>query len=98
MVLPSAPAGAGHVFCVSRCTDRDCCGNGGGARVENGYFHASEGSEIAKMVIFTFPRGLKCQNGHFHASEGSETAKMVIFTFPRGLKLPKWSFSRFRGV
>ena len=45
---------------------------------------AAEMLREVKMVIFTLPRGLNCQNDHFHASEGSE--------------LPKWSFSRFRGV
>ena len=61
-----SPAGAGHVFCVSRCSDRDCCGNGGGARVENDHFLPNHHGGFA-------------QNGHFRSSTAVEIGKILIF-------------------
>ena len=79
MVLPSASAGAGHVFCVSRCTDRDCCGNGGGARVENDHFLPNHHGGFA-------------QNGHFRSSTAVEIGKILIFCRPPRWKCPPRSF------
>ena len=80
MVLPSAPAGAGHVFCVSRRTDRDCCGNGGGARVKNDHFLPNH-------------HGSFSQNDHFRLSTVVEMAKMSIFDRQPRWKCSKRPFS-----
>ena len=41
---------------------------------------------------------VELQKAENTAAEMLREVKKVIFTLPRGLKLPKWSFSRFRGV